>query len=40
MDCLLLLGSYYYHHTEPGMNYEETLLGVYKYAKESGIPYK
>ena len=37
---LLFVGSYYYHNTEPGMNYEETILGVYKYANQTGIPYR
>ncbi len=32
-------GSYYYYRTEPGMNYEDTLLAVKKYADEARIPY-
>lgn len=32
-------GAMYYYHTEPGMNEEETLLGVKAYADEAGIPY-
>ena len=37
---LVFVGSYYYHNTEPGMNYEDTILGVYKYVNQSGIPYR
>ena len=33
-------GGYYYHATEPGMNYEQTILKTYDYNKEIGIPYK
>ncbi|HUT52951.1 MAG TPA: hypothetical protein VM658_06140 [bacterium] len=32
-------GSYYYYRTEPGMNYQDTLLAVKKYADEARIPY-
>jgi hypothetical protein len=32
-------GAYYYYRTEPGMNYEETLLAVKAYADEARIPY-
>jgi hypothetical protein len=32
-------GSYYYYRTEPGMNYEDTLLAVKQYADGAGIPY-
>ena len=33
-------GAYYYYHTDGGRSYEETLLGVAAYARESGIPYR
>jgi len=32
-------GAYYYYHTEPGMNYEQTLEAVIDYANEVQIPY-
>jgi len=32
-------GSYYYYRTEPGKNYQDTLLAVKSYADEEGIPY-
>lgn len=31
-------GAYYYYNTEPGRNYEETLLDVDKYFNVSGLP--
>ena len=33
-------GAYYYYHTEPGKNYEQTLLDVNTFALQSGIPYR
>lgn len=33
-------GMYYYYNTEPNHNYEETLVGVKKYADSEQIPYK
>eukprot|EP01062_Namystynia_karyoxenos_P072843 TRINITY_DN693_c0_g1_i1.p1 TRINITY_DN693_c0_g1~~TRINITY_DN693_c0_g1_i1.p1 ORF type:complete len:850 (+),score=240.54 TRINITY_DN693_c0_g1_i1:91-2550(+) len=33
-------GAYYYYQTEPGKNYEDTLIDVQAYAKKVGIPYK
>ncbi|KNC53925.1 6 carbohydrate binding protein [Thecamonas trahens ATCC 50062] len=33
-------GAYYYYHTEPGTNYQETLEGVKQYAEAAGIPYR
>jgi hypothetical protein len=33
-------GAYYYYNTEKGMNYEDTMLGVAKYAAEANIPYR
>ena len=33
----VLLADYY--HTDPGKNYEDTLLDVYEYAQEAKIPY-
>jgi len=33
-------GAYYYYVTEKGQTYEETLLAVDKYAKDSNIPYR
>ena len=32
-------GSFYYYNTEKGMNYEETLLALKKYADELGVPF-
>eukprot|EP01065_Artemidia_motanka_P043655 TRINITY_DN6088_c2_g1_i1.p1 TRINITY_DN6088_c2_g1~~TRINITY_DN6088_c2_g1_i1.p1 ORF type:complete len:802 (+),score=237.62 TRINITY_DN6088_c2_g1_i1:100-2505(+) len=32
-------GAYYYYQTEPGKNYEDTLIDVLAYAKEVKIPY-
>ena len=31
-------GAYYYYQTEPGKNYEDTLLDVFNYSKEMNIP--
>ncbi|KAI8505567.1 hypothetical protein Bbelb_167560 [Branchiostoma belcheri] len=33
-------GAYYYYHTEPGKNYEDTMVDAMAYAKEVGIPYR
>lgn len=33
-------GAYYYYQTEPGLNYEDTLIGVRQYADAAGIPYR
>eukprot|EP01012_Entosiphon_sulcatum_P028632 TRINITY_DN3468_c0_g1_i1.p1 TRINITY_DN3468_c0_g1~~TRINITY_DN3468_c0_g1_i1.p1 ORF type:complete len:750 (+),score=126.46 TRINITY_DN3468_c0_g1_i1:23-2251(+) len=33
-------GAYYYYKTEPGKNYEDTLVDVQKYAQSVGIPYR
>eukprot|EP01034_Spumella_vulgaris_P024040 gene24040-30337_t len=33
-------GAYYYYHTEPGQDYEQTLVAVKKYADSLSIPYK
>ena len=38
-DCFLP-GAYYYYRTEKGLNYEDTLLAVDKYAKDNHIPYR
>lgn len=45
MTCLadmqsLTSGAYYYHKTEPGMNYEDTMLAVHKDAIQQAIPYR
>ncbi len=32
-------GAYYYYHTAPGLNYQQTLLAVRDDAKARGIPY-
>ncbi len=32
-------GAYYYYKTEKGMNYEQTLLEVKKYADQLGVPF-
>jgi hypothetical protein len=32
-------GAYYYYNTVPGMNYQQTMLEVKKYADEMKIPY-
>jgi len=37
---LVCKGAYYYYVTEKGQTYEETLLAVDKYAKDSNIPYR
>ena len=36
----LIIGAYYYHHTEKGKNYEQTMLDVLSYAKQQEIPYR
>ncbi len=36
----LIIGAYYYHHTEKGKNYEQTMLDVLRYAKKQEIPYR
>lgn len=33
-------GAYYYYQTEPGKNYEDTLIDVKLYADKVGIPYR
>lgn len=33
-------GAYYYYLTEANKTYEQTLLDVYAYAQQSGIPYR
>lgn len=33
-------GAYYYYNTVPGLNYEETMISVKKYADEVGLPYR
>ncbi|XP_046547192.1 uncharacterized protein LOC124257216 [Haliotis rubra] len=33
-------GAYYYYNTEPGKNYEETILDVRAYVNRTGIPYR
>lgn len=33
-------GAYYYYKTEPGMNYEKTLVSEIKYALQNNIPYR
>lgn len=33
-------GAYYYYHTDNNETYEETLLHVYNYTQEVGLPYK
>ena len=35
-----LSGAYYYYVTEKGLNYEETLIDVDKYAKDNNISYR
>lgn len=35
-----ITGAYYYHHKEPGMNYEETMLGIKDYYTKNNIPYR
>jgi len=33
-------GAFYYYTTEPGKNYEDTLVDVQSYAEKAGLPYK
>lgn len=33
-------GAYYYYNTEPGEDYEQTLVAVKAYADKVGLPYK
>lgn len=33
-------GAYYYYHTATGLNYQDTLIAIQKYAKTRNIPYK
>lgn len=33
-------GAYYYYNTVPGLNYEESMASVKKYADELSLPYK
>jgi len=33
-------GAYYYQTPEKGMNFEQTLLNVDKYAKDNNLPYR
>jgi len=33
-------GAYYYQTPEKGLNFEQTLLGVDKYAKDNNLPYR
>lgn len=33
-------GAYYYYKTEPGLNYENTLLSEVRYASDNSIPYR
>ncbi len=40
LACLLIVGAYYYHHTEKGKNYEQTMLDVLSYAEQEKIPYR
>jgi len=35
-----MTGAYYYQKPERGMNFEETLLAVAKYARDSNLPYR
>jgi len=36
----LTTGAYYYKIAEKGMNFEETLLAVDKYARDNNLPYR
>lgn len=36
----LLSGAYYYYKTETGKNYGDTIIDIYKNAKEMKIPYR
>lgn len=33
-------GAYYYYNTEPGLNYEETILKLHAYTTVNKIPYQ
>lgn len=33
-------GAFYYYHTEPNKDYQDTLLDVHAYAMQEKIPYK
>jgi len=33
-------GGYYYWKTEPGLNFEDTMIGVYNYSSHNRIPYR
>ncbi len=40
LACMFIAGAYYYHHTEKGKNYEQTMLDVLSYAEQEKIPYR
>ena len=37
---IIISGAYYFYEIEPGLNYEDTMLGVFNYSVKENIPYR